>query len=68
MDAALVVELAQVGQAVHLDAMLHMGVPAHQAFHVTHVKLLQLGEEDRGRRVWGWRSWWSDYNILLTFS
>lgn len=42
VEAALVVELPQVGLAVHLDAVLGVRVAAHQALHVAHVKLLQL--------------------------
>ena len=41
--APLVVELPQVGLAVHLDAVLHVRVTPHQALHIPHVKLLQLG-------------------------
>lgn len=39
VEAPLVVELPQVGLAVHFDAMLHVRVTTHQTLHVTHVKL-----------------------------
>lgn len=42
VKAALVVELPQVGLAVHFNAVLGVRVTAHQALHVTHVKLFQL--------------------------
>lgn len=42
VETPLVIELSQVRLAVHLDAVLHVGVPTHQALHVTHVKLFQL--------------------------
>lgn len=45
VETPLVVELPQVGLAVHLDAVLHVGVTPHQALHVAHIKLLQLREE-----------------------
>jgi len=41
-QALLAVELSQVGPSVQLDAVLHVGVAAHQTLHVAHVKLLQL--------------------------
>lgn len=42
VKAAFVVELPQVGLAIHLDAVLHVGVTAHQALHVANIKLFQL--------------------------
>lgn len=42
VEAALVVELPQVGLAVHFNAVLGVRVTAHQALHVAHVKLFQL--------------------------
>lgn len=47
-QALLAVELSQVGPSVQLDAVLHVGVAAHQTLHVAHVKLLQL-ENPGGR-------------------
>lgn len=42
VETPFIVELSQVGLAIHLDAMLHVGVTSHQTLHITHVKLFQL--------------------------
>lgn len=39
VETPLVIELSQVRLAVHLDAVLHVGVTTHQALHIAHVKL-----------------------------
>lgn len=42
VETALVVELPQVGLAVHFNAVLGVRVAPHQALHVAHIKLFQL--------------------------
>lgn len=50
VEAALVVELPQVGLAVHFNAVLGVRVAAHQALHVAHVELFQLQKKARRLR------------------
>lgn len=39
VEASFIVELSQIGLAIHLNAMLHMRVTTNQCLHVPQIKL-----------------------------